>query len=206
MSKTTSVLAFSAIGNFADIAKMLDYCKKHSSEETYSAVFKSFKKAIAFLLIIIFVFLSVFVAGVIHFSKDLDSKVTANNISYSFEKRGHVGNGVVWYIDNEKYEIDISHFGYDINDYEERTDFSIYLDDDHNVVDISPSVKGVTGADKMMYWVLGFIILFSAILIVFAIWLGYSKSRLNPMREYAAYVKWFRNKSENEEWYHGYNR
>ena len=203
MAKTTGALAFSAVMNFRDIAQMLDYCKKHSSEETYTSVIKSFKKTVISILIILLVLILVFAGGMLHFGKEIDSKITANNVSYSFEKTGHVGNGVVWYIDNVKYEIDISDFGYDINDFEEKTDFRIYLDDAHRVVDISPVTKGNTASDKMLYWIIGSMISMCAVLITFTIWMRYSKSKLNPMREYYSYVKWFRNKAENEAWYNG---
>lgn len=203
MSKATGALAFSTAVNWYNIVQMLDYCKKHSSSETYLAVMKSFKRTMISILTILFIFVIIFVAGIIHFDKAINSKVTTNNISYSLEKTGHVGNGVVWYIDNIKYEIDPSQFGYDINHYDKGTDFYIYLDENHNVVDVKPVDKSITASDKMALWLVGSLFSICFILIAFVLWTRYSKSELNPTREYAAYVNWFRNKSADEKWYYG---
>lgn len=206
MSKTTGALAFSSAVNFYEISKILDYCEKHSSKETYSAVKKSVKKTIISILILLVAFIAIFAFGIIHFDKKIDSHTTSNNITYSHEKIGHVGNGVVWYIDNVKYEIDISDFGYDINNYEYGTDFNVYLDENHKVVDVNPIIKGnSTAADNMAWWLVGSLITICIILIGFAIWIRRSKSNLNPGREYFAFVTWLNNKTENEDWYNGYN-
>ena len=206
MSKTTNILAVSSILNFGEIGRMLDYCKKHSSEETYSIVIKSYKKTIISTLILIFILLFIFIGGIIYFDKAKESKITTNNISYSSVKRGHIGNGVVWYIDNVKYEIDISDFGYNISDYEKETNFDIYLDENHNVVDVKPVIKGnLTSTDKFVWWIVGSLVSMCIILIAYINWIRYSKSRLNPSKEYFEYIKWFMNKSEDGEWYSGYN-
>ena len=96
MSKTTGALAFSSTVHFYEIYKILDYCKKHSSEEIYSSVIKSFKKTIVSILIILFILITVFVAGIIHFDKEINSNVTTNNITYSHEKIGHIGNDILF--------------------------------------------------------------------------------------------------------------
>lgn len=185
---------------------MLDYCKKHSSKKTYKLVAKSFKKTVVSIIAILFFLITIFAIGAIYFSKRVDEKVTKNNINYSFEKIGHVGNAVIWYIDNVKYEIDISNFGYNIDDYEHGSDFYVYLDENHNVVDITPIVKSdITATDKMIFWLLGSLISMCIILITFTIWVRYSKSKLNPMREWVAFTTWFKNKPENEDWYNGYS-
>ena len=139
-----------------------------------------------------------------HFDKQINSHVNDNNISYSHKKIGHIRSGVLYYIDNEKYEVDMSKYGYNINDYKSGTDFRIYLDENHKVVDIKPiSDKEITSSEKQAYWIVGSLVSFSIILIVHAIWLRYSKSSLNPSKEYNKFGKWLETKDNNEEWYNG---
>ena len=198
------ILTATTAYNWYDILKELDYLKKHSSKETYDKVLKSFKRTAFSIVVICILFIIVLMSGMNHFDKQINSHVNDNNISYSHEKIGHIRSGVLYYIDNEKYEVDMSKYGYNINDYKSGTDFRIYLDENHRVVDIKPiSDKEITSSEKQAYWIVGSLVSFSIILIVYAIWLRYSKSSLNPSKEYNKFGKWLETRDNNEEWYNG---
>jgi hypothetical protein len=182
-----------------EIKKKLDYLKKHSSKETYDKVAKSFHKTE--LIIIVICIISVIIQSIEfdYFNKKINSKINENNISFSYEKTGHVLSGVLYYIDNEKYEIDMSEYGYDINDYEDRTDFRIYLDENHNVVDIIPVNKNeITITEKFANWTVGHIIFFVIVMLIFYFW-----SRKTMNKEWIKYCNWLKTKADNEEWYNG---
>ena len=93
-----------------DISKKLDYLKKHSSKETYEKVIKAFKRTALSILAICIVFIIVFASGLAYFDKQINSHVNENNVKYSYEKIGHIRSGVLYYIDNIKYEVDMSKY------------------------------------------------------------------------------------------------
>lgn len=189
--------------NWYDILAKLDYCKKHSSKQTYDRVLKSLIRTALSVVVICLVYATVLICGMNYFDKQINSHISENHISYSFEKTGHISGGILYYIDNEKYEVDMSAYGYDADDYESGTDFSIYLDENRRVVDISPIDKNeITASDKMVYWMLGSTIGAAFVLVFYAIWAGYSKSVLNPGREWSKFGRWLKTKDAEEEWYY----
>lgn len=192
------------LSNWNDISEKLDYCKKHSSKETYGKVVKSFRRTALSIVFICIIYAIVLVSGMIYFDKQINTHVNENNISYNFVKTGHIRSGELYYIDNEKYEVDMADYGYNITDYESGTDFNIYLDENHKVIDIClVNNEEITASDKMVYWLTGSLIGAVLFLIVYTLWLGFSKSILNPAKEWCKYGKWLKTKDLNEEWYYG---
>lgn len=197
-------LTLTTIDNIDELLEKLDYCKKHSSKKTYQKVLHSFIKSVLFIVIICLVYAVILWCGVDYSIKQTNSLVNENDISFSFAKTGHIRSGELYYIDNEKYVVNMSDFGYDINDYESGTDFTIYLDENHNIVDIILVDKNeITSSDKIVYWIIGPTICAAFILIFYAIWTRYSKSSLNPGKEWNKYCRWLETRDSSETWYYG---
>lgn len=189
--------------NWYDICKKLDYCKKHSSGQTYARVLKSLVRSFLSIVVICLVYAVVLISGISYFDRQINSHVNEKGISYHFEKTGHISGGVLYYIDNEKYEVDMEAYGYHRDDYEAGTDFSIYLDENRRVIDISPIDRNKsTPSDKLVYWMLGSTIGAVFVVLIYAVWLIHSKSRLNPAREWQRFGKWLET-TDREDWYYG---
>lgn len=135
------------ISNWEDILEKLEYCRKHSSKETYEKVLSSFKRTVLSIVLICIIYAIVLISG---------------------------------------------------------TDFNIYLDENHNVIDIRLVNNAArTASDKMVYWLLGSLIGVVLLFIIYILWLSNSKSSLNPGKEWNKYGKWLETKEENENWYYG---
>lgn len=192
------------ISNWEDILEKLDYCRKHSSKEIYEKVLSSFIRTALSIVVLCIIYAIVLISGMCYFDKAVNSQVNENGIRYTFQKTGHIRSGVLYYIDNEKYEVDVSDYGYNINDYESGTDFNIYLDENHNVIDIRlVNNDEMTASDKMVHWLLGSLIGVVLLFIIYTLWLRNSKSILNPGKEWNKYGEWLETKDENEKWYYG---
>ncbi|MFV0342052.1 MAG: hypothetical protein ACK5JH_04060 [Anaerocolumna sp.] len=196
-----SSLIFGTTVRLKDTFKRLKYCKEHSSEETYTKVLKSVKKT-GFLTAFVFIgVMGIYMSVLAILARPTDTDVSSNIISYSDSKIGHVYGDEFWYIDNEKYIVDIADYGYNINDYEWRTPFNVYLDENHNVVGIDPFVSVVYSV--AIYWMIGGFVSYVIIMVIFAMWLKYRKSSLNPGREWFLCNKWLNAKDIEHEWYNG---
>lgn len=204
MQNSTRVLAASSAVNFARARRALEYCRGCSSDRIYAAVKKSCQRVVVWTIMFCLIFVMILGAVMFHFSRGKNSHVTDNGIAYSCVKTGHVGDGVVWYINNDKYEVDISEFGYDIQNFEHGSDFNVYLDENGDVVDIIPEEE-TAGSALGAYWIVGLMVGFIVFLCSWAIWMRYSKSRLNPGREYYTFMKWYQNAMPGD-WYGGYDR
>lgn len=182
---------------------LLDYCKTHSSKETYNRVAKSLKLSSLTVLLICVVFCIVFS---IELSLQMNAKpenITIHGISYETERTGRIGYDDLFYTYNKsRYDIDIADYGYSMSDFELYDTFSVYLDKNEEVVDIVPQ-KDIPKSfgDYMIYVCLGTMLVFIIILLVYAIWSKKSKSRLNPAREWVEYCNWYRSNDRASEWY-----
>ncbi|MBE5962243.1 MAG: hypothetical protein E7256_12840 [Lachnospiraceae bacterium] len=174
-------------------------CKQHCTPETYEKVMKSLKKLNRCTATIVITILAILGASLIHFAIKSDSQVNTNQISYSTEKVGHLSENTVWYINNIKYEIDITQFGYSTGAYADGTDFRVYLDDNGNVIDLIPIIKGeLTASDQMALCMVIGLFMMCFVPISWAIWVRKSKSKLNPGREWFLFLTWLQKRTPFE--------
>lgn len=197
------LLIGTTINNFDDISEKLYYLKKHSSKNTYTKVLKSVINTSLSIVLLCLIYGVVLFGGMVYLDNLANSHVNEHNIHYTSQNVGHIRSGVLYYIDNEKYVVDMSDFGYDINDYESGTDFTIYLDENRNVVDIIPvDDNQITLSDITVYWMIGSLLCTIFVFIIYAIWLGCSQSNFNPSKEWQKYCKWLESK-DRIDWYYG---
>lgn len=204
---TRNVLAVNAAVNLASVLTNLRYCKMYSPPKVYKKVLNSVIRTIAIILVALLLWVASLCCGFVIFLAP-DAKITPNTqMSYDSVKAGHAGEEVLWYINNDKYEIDISRFGYNINDYGINEDFEVYLDYKGDVIDVIP--KSDVKDDNVINAIIWFGGGFALVIIVFLIIaiLTKTNSRLNPLLAYYEFVLWleveFQQNSDTEPMYNG---
>ena len=127
------MLNISTASNFASQAIMLNWAKKSLDAEVYKKIKKSYSDIIKYTVIVLLVLI------VIDFIAIMSaSSIQASQQSYyDTWKRGHVSGDTVWYINNIKYEVSLSDYGYDPVNFSDGDIFRVYLDGDGNVLKIS---------------------------------------------------------------------
>lgn len=121
---------------------MLDWAQKNLDAETYAKIKKSYKDVIKYTLIVVLVlFIFMLAAMITAFSVRNSARST-----YDTWKTGHVSGNKVWYIDNVKYEVELSDYGYYPADFMDRDLFRVYLDHNGNVI----KIQAEADVNKMM--------------------------------------------------------
>ena len=117
---------------FASNQKKLNWAKRNLDENTYKKVEKSYKDIIKYTVIILLVLILI---SFIAIGSQID---TMDKYSSDRTRTAHVSGEKIWYIQNDKKEINLSDYGYNYKDYSEGEQFIVYLDKDYNVINISP--------------------------------------------------------------------
>lgn len=129
----------SYLSNAATAANMLStrtklkWAEMHLDADTYGKIKKSYNDIKKYTVIVTLILVvSVFIAITMAFS--VQASVRSD---YDTWKAGHVSEDKVWYINNVKYEVELSDYGYNAADFSVGDNFRVYLDKNDKVVKIS---------------------------------------------------------------------
>lgn len=111
----------STVARFKSDKLKLDWAEKNLDADTYNRIKKSYNDIIKYTLIVtIALLIIVFIIIVSAFCIQDSARST-----YDTWKRGHVSGDKLWYINNEKYEIELSYYEVDPVDYSDGDIFRV---------------------------------------------------------------------------------
>lgn len=119
---------------FSDNNKKLLWAKCNLDSEIYKEIEQSYRKIIKCTLIV-FLTIVIICFIVISFAFYIQDSVHS---AFDEWKQGHVSGDIVWYINNEKHQINLSDYGYDSANYFDGDYFRIYFDKEGYIVKITP--------------------------------------------------------------------
>lgn len=111
----------------------LEWAKWNLDAGTYGKIKKSYNDIIKYTVITtVILTIIVFIAITMAFSAQASVRS-----AYSTWKIGHASEDKVWYINNIKYEVNMSDYGYDAANFSVGDNFRVYLDQNDEVIKIS---------------------------------------------------------------------
>ena len=126
------MLNVSTTANFLSNQVKLEWAKRNLDTDTYNKIKRSYNSVIKYTLIVTLVLVvMIFVAITMAFSAQ-----ASVHSAYDTWKKGHVSGNIVWYINNDKYEVELSDHGYNPADFSDGDIFRVYLDESGSVIKI----------------------------------------------------------------------
>lgn len=122
--------------------KILYYCKRNTDSVTYKKVEASLNKVHKYTLIVTVIFFVILIGIMFAASSVPRSNEPVSDIW----KYGRVSRNTVWYINNDKCEINLSDYGYNPVDYSDNDKFIVYLNEEGSVLNIFPGDEPLSDA------------------------------------------------------------
>lgn len=177
------------LATFESNKMSLMWAKENLNKDIYIKIEKSYEDIIKYTVIVMVVLI------LIYFIVVLTQVSTMDKYSSDSTRTAHVYKDKIWYIQNDKKEINLSDYGYNYKDYSENEQFIVYLDKDYNVINISP-LKDVQNEkhSPAIIMVLGLVLI---IIIILCIYVPICYNTFG--RNWRKFCKWYNNGNLNQE-------
>lgn len=167
MNETTGITMMNTLLTFTNHHLMLKWAEEHLDAPTYQRILKSYKAVIRNCAIIIVAWL-ILLCGAVFWAFSAQSAYMSD---YSSIRTGRVQGDTIYYIDNIKYEINPSDYGYNTADYSAGSKFRIYFDQNDKIVRIRPEAEVNSLMEDDLLWIVillgGGLILPIVLLVIF---------------------------------------
>lgn len=186
------LLGMATAANFASAELKRDWAKNHLDHYTYARVEKSRKATLVnttiFVVFLVVLFGIAVAVGTVK-QKELRSW-------YDTCRTGRVLGETVYYIDNEKYEILLSDYGYDYHDFENRDIFDIYFNEEGDIIKIAPYDDSIFNEKNILVniYIGGAILM---IIMILCIYLPICYHTFG--RDWRKYCRWFDKSDPNKD-------
>ena len=179
------ILKGSAILNFKEQSKVLQYIKKYPSREGELA-----KKAYnSNIIITLAIFIIIIIPFIFYTISSIQNDINTNPYNASKEKSGRISlyEDTFWYTyDSQKYEFDLKEYN-NGKTFEKGEVITIYMDDNNNIIaiDHQDDGSGIIGKILLMFAVPIVLLLFHAIV-----------GKLTYCKWWYYYVQWYKKEIE----------
>lgn len=162
------LLYISTLFRFFNNIVMLNWAKENLDNDTFKIIQKSYKDIKKYTVIIMVLLMLTYSVVLLPQISIIDK------YSADLTRQGHVSGKKVWYIKNDKKELNLSDYGYNYNDYKENDKFVVYLDKNYNVKDIAPLEEVQNEKNKPFIIMIGGIVLIIFIILFIYVPIAYN--------------------------------